>query len=316
MACLKGFLITIALFIAAQAEDSVDDSASLLQAGMHEKASLADGVAVEDAPSVSCESFKKGYEAGIHEDEASACAAPAADAVTKAFVKATLALEKTAATASSMQEDPPVAASPVQQDPPGAATFKAVLQLMIVIIFVDGLRRWRRQQNEAARQTNVAEASKDDAVDRAWKELLEAVSRNDELSFKKIDLKKSFVKREDTFGCTALHFAANGGSTVIATDLLQLGAEVDAVDVCNETPLHCAARAGHVSMCDLLLSNGAAIDALNEQDMTPLVVAGHAKQEATCRLLVDRGGTAGGMADQDLPLVVVGQVMRKVLEGI
>jgi hypothetical protein len=306
MAFFMGTLITVALFFGVRGtEEALSDASSLLQASLEEKIKAAahefyygDRGAVGSS-SVTCESFKPGNI--LDEDYASAI--PVADPVA---TKVAAGLPE----ASLVQR-------PVQEDPPGAATFKAVLELMIVILFVDGLRRWRIQRNETSRQEKVADTSnEDDAIDRAWEDLLKAALAGDETSFKKIDLEKSHVKRDDMWGCTALHFAATGGSTEIATDLLQLGAEVDAADACAETALHFAARAGHVSMCDLLLNKGASVNPLNEQDMTPLVVAGHAKQEATCRFLVDHGANAGGMADEDLPLMVVGQVMRKVLEGI
>lgn len=301
MAFFMGTLITVALFFGVRGtEEALSDASCLLQASLEKKirAAADDGGAVGSS-SVTCESFKQGHI--LDEDYASAT--PVADPVA---TKVAAALPE----ANLVQR-------PVQEDPPGAATFKAVLELMIVILFVDGLRRWRIQRNEASRQEKVADTSiEDDAVDRAWEELLKASLAGDETSFKKIDLEKSHVKRDDMWGCTALHFAATGGSTEIATDLLQLGAEVNAADACDETALHFAARAGHVSMCDLLLNKGASVNPLNEQDMTPLVVAGHARQEATCRFLVDHGANAGGMADEDLPLMVVGQVMRKVLEGI
>mmetsp|Transcript_42601 Transcript_42601/g.66439 ORF Transcript_42601/g.66439 Transcript_42601/m.66439 type:complete len:303 (-) Transcript_42601:160-1068(-) len=302
MAFFIGTLITVALFFGVRGtEEELSDASCLLQASLEEKIrAAADEIDYGDrgavgSSSVTCESFKRGNIL----DEEYASATPVADSVAAALPEASLVQR------------------PVQEDPPGAATFKAVLELMIVILFVDGLRRWRIQRNETPRQKKVADTSmEDDAVDRAWEELLKSALAGDETSFKKIDLEKSHVKRDDMWGCTALHFAATGGSTEIATDLLQLGAEVNAVDACDETALHFAARAGHVSMCDLLLNKGASVNPLNEQDMTPLVVAGHAREEATCRFLVDHGANAGGMADEDLPLMVVGQVMRKVLEGI
>jgi hypothetical protein len=300
MAFSRVALMIVALFVEVRGSQDIEsDVSSFLQAGMQEKAAAQQEKVTDETSSISCDSFETKYKSGEHEtsldeEKVSTCATPMATKETVADVPCAV----------------------VQEDPPGAAAFKAFLELAIVCLFVDGLRRWRIQCNEAARQKKAPESSAaDDAVDRAWQELLKAASSGDEPGFKKMDLNKSLIKREDTWGCTALHFAATGGSTEIATDLLQLGAKVDAVDSCEETALHFAARAGHVSMCDLLMNNGANVNPLNEQDMTPLVVAGHAKQEATCRFLVDHGGHAGGMADEDLPLMVVGQVMRKVLEG-
>jgi hypothetical protein len=314
MAFFRSILITIALFAevhghqTADVQDSVDDLSSLLQAGMQEKTNAAEGKPQLDTPDATCESLKKDYDSGdrlVSVDDHLVGTHDNLDVV------ATPALEENDAVAPSA----PVTDSE-KADPPGAATFKAVLQLMVVALLVDGLRRWRMQQNESSRQQKVVETTADVEADELWAELLTAASLGDEPSFKKIELEKSFVKREDLWGCTALHFAATGGSTEIATDLLQLGAKVDAVDACDETALHFAARSGHVSMCDLLLNNGANVNPLNAQDMTPLVVAGHAKQESACRFLVDHGANAGGMADEHLPPMVVGQVVRKIFEGV
>jgi len=92
-----------------------------------------------------------------------------------------------------------------------------------------------------------------------------------------------------------LHFAAKGGSTMIVSELLKRGAEVNATDAMDETPLHFAARAGHVEICEALLAKGAAKDPLNVQDFTPLVVAGRHDQAATVNLLMEKGAGVAGM---------------------
>ncbi len=46
-------------------------------------------------------------------------------------------------------------------------------------------------------------------------------------------------------GDTALHWAAYGGSAVLARHLLEAGANVDAVGELGNRPLHVAASRGH-----------------------------------------------------------------------
>jgi hypothetical protein len=206
-------------------------------------------------------------------------------------------------------------------DPPGAGTLKAVLLLMTVLIFVDGIRRWRLQKQEAREaaqvRTKAAEAAAEHeaAVERTWVEMVTAAAAGDVSGFRQAAQVRPGppVKREDPWGCTPLHFAATGGSTEVVADLLKCGAEVDALDACDETALHFAARAGHKGVCEVLLGSRANIDAMNVRDMTPLIVAGHANKEPVCRFLADKGATVGGMADEDLPPLVVSQIVRKVL---
>jgi hypothetical protein len=281
-------------------EEHSDDHVSLLQAGVQEKINKAEGKTderedVEDTAEA-CESLEKGFRSvdiSIDLDDTH------------------LAETSPKVVASSRQE------ATLEEEPYGAATLKAALEVMVVILFVDGLRRWRLQQQEkeGLEKAKAAVAETDTEVDRAWQELVLAATAGDELGVEKALTDKMPVQRTDMWGCAPLHFAAVGGSVKFASDLLKRGAEVDALDACNESALHFAARAGHPGICEVLLNSGANVNLVNDQKMTPLVVAGHAKQEATCRFLADNSGHAGGMADQDLPPLVICQVMRKVLEA-
>jgi len=203
------------------------------------------------------------------------------------------------------------------EDPPGAGTLKALLEFMIILLVFDGIRRWRLQKAEAAQQKKIDDARQDhqNLVDRAWEEMVKAAADGDVSNFKKALQHRPAMNREDLWGCSPLHFAAQGGSTEIATELLDIGADVNANDVSGDTPLHIAARVGHVNICEVLLSKGANINAMNEHGMTPLVVSGHANHEPVCRFLSDNGGSAGGMADEDLPPLVVNQVLRRILSS-
>jgi len=200
-------------------------------------------------------------------------------------------------------------------DPPGADMFRAALMLMIIMIFVDGTRRWVLQKQDASSRkaaANTAEAAKEGA----WVEMVNAASAGDVARFQKALNGSPRVSRTDTWGCTSLHFAAAGGSHAIATELLKRGLDVDALDANDETPLHFAARAGHAHICAVLLDAGAKVNAVNAQDVTPLVVAGQAKQESVCILLADRGAGVAGLADEDLPPMVVIQLMQKIFAAV
>jgi hypothetical protein len=281
-------------------EENSDDHVTLLQAGVQEKMNKAESKrsVSEDVEETAeaCESLEKGYRSVESSTE---------------LDNVQLAQTSPKAVASSPQE------ATLEEEPYGAASLKAALEVMVVILFIDGLRRWRLQQQEKEgwEKAKAVVVETDSEVDRAWQELVLAASAGDELGAEKALTDKVPVQRTDTFGCAPLHFAAVGGSAKVASDLLKRGAEVDALDACDESALHFAARAGHPGICEVLLNSGASVNLVNDQEMTPLVVAGHAKQEAACRFLADNGGHAGGMADEDLPPLVICQVMRKVLEA-
>lgn len=213
-----------------------------------------------------------------------------------------------------LEETPSVAVS-TSTDPPGSGALKAVLYLMIIILILDGMRRWRLQkqctQKPEDAENNLAKIA-EAAAEAAWIDMVNAAASGDMNSFEMALNHKPKLMKADTWGCTPLHFAAVGGSMAISTELLNRGVDVDALDANEETPLHFAARAGHSPICDLLLGSGAKIDAVNVQGMTPLVLAGRANAESACRLLSDRGAGVSGMADEDLPPLVVSLVVQKV----
>jgi len=202
-------------------------------------------------------------------------------------------------------------------DPPGAGVLRAFLELMIIVIIFDGIRRWRLQKQDAGKPKATNPARQVEAAEEAaWIAMVNAASAGNSENFEKALSSKPSVSRTDTWGCTALHFAAAGGSATITAELLKKGVEVDPLDASDETPLHFAARAGHAPICDLLIGAGANINAVNVQDMTPFVIAGHANQEPACRLLADRGAGVAGLTDEQLPPLVVSQLVRKVFDNI
>jgi hypothetical protein len=310
---IASFTVTLA-WHASEKPDEVNDAITLLQAGvlMEQEIRSSSPNDLDDAPvdaSKACESFSAGYQPVG--DFTCGNKAPQMQApIVEQKVVAPSPVEESIIAAPSNSEAN-------MEDPPGAYTLKVLLELGIIVLVLDGMRRWRLQQQEAQQQIKASEAllEQEAAADRAWAEMVKAAAIGDVPSFKKALQHSPPIKREDAWGCTPLHFAATGGSTEVTMELLDLGAEVDAVDACDETALHFAARAGHAGVCKALLDKGANINAKNAQDMTPLVMAGHAKQAAACRLLAERGASAGGVSDEDLPMLVVSELVRKVVEN-
>ena len=82
------------------------------------------------------------------------------------------------------------------------------------------------------------------------------------------------VNAADSYGMTALHYAANQDNAEIAKLLLNNGANVNAVDKNNDGPLNRAIESNSLDIVKLLLTNGAQLDAPpNQNGMTPLDVA-------------------------------------------
>jgi hypothetical protein len=77
------------------------------------------------------------------------------------------------------------------------------------------------------------------------------------------------VDARDTYGRTALHEHAASWQGRIDT-LLDLGADIHAIDKDADNPLHKAARSANVEAVRVLLSRGARADALNASGLTPL----------------------------------------------
>lgn len=216
-------------------------------------------------------------------------------------------------------EDPVVAApqQPENEDPPGTVAFRMALQVGIILLICDGLRKLHLQkesvEHKAGQCNQLQQGRLDTSAALAWNKMVMAARNGDEHSFNEALTQHPDVMQTDAWDCTPLHFAAIGGSTHIGGMLLKLGAETDALDAIDETPLHFAARTGGVAFCELLIKAGANINAVNKQGETPRVVAGHALQETVCHFLADSGADAGGLADTELPPLVVSQVLQKMI---
>lgn len=93
------------------------------------------------------------------------------------------------------------------------------------------------------------------------------------------------INAVNSSGQTPLHRAAEQGQVIVATFLLDNGAEVDPKDKNGQTPLHLAAGLGHTDMVELLLAHKADVQAKCNVFTTPTAL--HIAVEKGLRTLVE-----------------------------
>ena len=103
------------------------------------------------------------------------------------------------------------------------------------------------------------------------------------------------VNAKDSVGFTPLHEAAFYGQNEIAELLIAKGADVNAKDDSQSshyvgTPLNCAAWEGHKEIAELLIAAGADVNAKAQADSTPLDFSNMNKHPKTADLLRKHGG--------------------------
>lgn len=90
-----------------------------------------------------------------------------------------------------------------------------------------------------------------------------------------VSLAQTDIDAEDSLGRVALHYAAAGGSTRVASTLISAGANVRIVDdVASLTPLHLARAWSRVDIARVLTVSGASDSATDREHRTPKDVAG------------------------------------------
>nr|KAF6424886.1 fibronectin type III and ankyrin repeat domains 1 [Molossus molossus] len=101
-------------------------------------------------------------------------------------------------------------------------------------------------------------------------------------------------KTRDLGGCTALHWAADGGHCGVVEWMLQDGCEVDVMDAGSGwTPLmRVSAVSGNQRVASLLIEGGANVNVKDKDGKTPLMVAVLNNHEELVQLLLDRGADA------------------------
>jgi len=86
-----------------------------------------------------------------------------------------------------------------------------------------------------------------------------------------------------------LFTAVDRDCITLTTELLEIGASLEARDRLGARPLRHAARFGHLDMVDLLLARGAPIDARNLAGTTALHFAAEGGHAAVAQRLIERG---------------------------
>mmetsp|Transcript_9548 Transcript_9548/g.16440 ORF Transcript_9548/g.16440 Transcript_9548/m.16440 type:complete len:330 (+) Transcript_9548:136-1125(+) len=145
--------------------------------------------------------------------------------------------------------------------------------------------------------------------------LAEAVRSQDESRCLQIVKARHAARKEDACGCTALHIAAQCGSSAMAKILIQHGAAVNARGAWDETPLHIAAREGSAEVCQLLLEHGAEVNAADANGQTPVLAAALAGKEAACEMLLAKDAGVHGTADSELPPLLNSLLFRRMFIG-
>jgi hypothetical protein len=93
-------------------------------------------------------------------------------------------------------------------------------------------------------------------------------------------------------GYTLLHHAASKGHALLISEIVKINDGIDLVNIPNtedETPLHLAVYANNIHIVDQLLDYGANINAINKDHETPLFYAMRKNNPAMVRLLIRRG---------------------------
>ncbi|CDI98411.1 transient receptor potential cation channel [Echinococcus multilocularis] len=109
-------------------------------------------------------------------------------------------------------------------------------------------------------------------------------------------LYKQLIGEEDEYGCTALHYATEGGSSMLCVtrDLLASGASCLRQNGARETPLHLAAKQGCVATVESLLRTDHGLWSMNTSDAqgcTPLHIAAAHAQTQVVSLLIAKGSS-------------------------
>jgi ankyrin repeat protein len=104
-----------------------------------------------------------------------------------------------------------------------------------------------------------------------------------------IELSHDVNERSDTDDATALHVASQNGEEEVARFLLELGADISALDEEGYPPLHRAFQGGHVEVAQILIERGADILTEDKYGCTPLHRALTLGYVEVAQMLIERG---------------------------
>src|SRR5258708_3191554 len=119
----------------------------------------------------------------------------------------------------------------------------------------------------------------------AW--VIDCTRKNDAAELRRLGAASAGVR--DEFGRGALSYAAEAGTLAAATALLDLGADIRAVDQAGTTPLMIAAEQPNTEMTELLLQHGADARTADAEKRTALFYAARANRAANVRALQQAG---------------------------
>ncbi len=126
------------------------------------------------------------------------------------------------------------------------------------------------------------------------KSFLHYAARNGHMELlKKFEKNGAGISQPTDQGGTLLHSAAEGGSTLSMTYLLEKKLPINGKNSYGMTPLHLAASGGHTAAAELLLSKQAQIDLRCKQGKSALNYATGANRRETAKLLVAKGAKQG-----------------------
>jgi ankyrin repeat protein len=129
----------------------------------------------------------------------------------------------------------------------------------------------------------------------AW--ILECVRKDDAAELRRLGTTSATVR--DEFGRTALSHAAEAGTLAAATALLELGADVAAIDRAGTTSLMIAAERPDRAMVELLLSHGADLQAVDAAKRTAIFYAARANQPQIVRMLENAGAKTDAVDERE-----------------
>ena len=108
---------------------------------------------------------------------------------------------------------------------------------------------------------------------------------------------RCYVDAADSFGMTALMWAAHGGHTDCVQLLLQHSADVRKRSLSGSEATHYAAQRGHKEVRAAVLDAGCDVNAADVQQMTPLLYAAREGHTDCVRLLLQHGADAHRLTD-------------------
>ena len=109
--------------------------------------------------------------------------------------------------------------------------------------------------------------------DTSWKRFRAACRKGDVNTVKSLLCHDTTVCDRGTGGVTGLHLASQSGRTHVASLLIDLGAEINAVDSLQQTPLHLACRGRQLEIVALLVERGADVVTQDSTGQTALHIA-------------------------------------------